>query len=148
MACIIQRSLRDHWWIYFSFSDGMFRCSDVQVQRKMVKSEPQRMSNVPRPFGWLTHPSRAGEAVVPVVLVADAGPRYRVIASRRDSIATSVQCTLAEQDLGIAAASGLRRPLKEQFNRNLPLASIPIECPKDRATEVEALTGLIRLSSS
>lgn len=107
MACIIHRSLRNHRCRYFSLRDGMLRCREVHVQRKIVRSEPQIISQVPRPFGELTHPSWRPEDVAFVVLVATTAPRYRLMMRKSWAIAPCAHCPGVTEESGITAGSSL-----------------------------------------
>lgn len=70
----------------------------------MVNREPQMISNVPRPFGELTHPCLCSEDVAFVVLTAIASPKHRFKRKKRCAIAP---CTAHNpptmQELGIIA---------------------------------------------
>lgn len=57
IAMIIQRTRRPNTTIRESEDAGTLRQSTVQEHRNMVMRQLQRMSSVPRVFGWSTQPS-------------------------------------------------------------------------------------------
>ena len=122
----------------------MFKWRDDQVQRNIVNKEPQRISKVPRPFGWLTHPVRGpvdGGSVVQaaggpgsvvlaactadVVPAANVPTQCRARKSIRHAIPPLVFCALPKQDARIGHHRSLllccAMPIQRKLNPSLRL---------------------------
>ena len=118
----------------------------------MVNREPQIISNVPRPFGELTHPSLCPEDVAFVVLNAIASPKHRVKRTKRCAIAP---CTAhnppTTQRLGIIACGSFAfaGPLDigclDQGSQSIRAVGGGFE---DRAMGFQTVVELVRMKRS